>query len=128
LKNKFTYLLAFTILLIYSLTVFRAYMPYLNYQVNYKYISTVLCENKTKPILQCHGKCHLQKELKKTAEQESENNFKITIQLELEDMPARSLELGITKSFFIRSSSYRSLEEKIISPALDHISPPPQAS
>ena len=103
-------------------------MPYLNYKINYKYISTVLCENKTKPALQCHGKCHLQKELKKTAEQESENNSKITIQLELEDMPVRSFELTVTKKYFIRTSPYIFLEEKITSPVSDLISPPPQAS
>jgi hypothetical protein len=38
--------------------------------VNYEYITTVLCENKDKPKLQCNGKCHLIKELAKAAETE----------------------------------------------------------
>ena len=38
--------------------------------VNYEYITTVLCENKDKPKLQCNGKCHLMKELAKAAETE----------------------------------------------------------
>jgi hypothetical protein len=126
LKNKFTYLLAFLILLIYSVTVFRGYLPYLSYKVNFKYISTVLCENKSKPALQCHGKCHLQKELKKTAEEESKNSSKITIQLELEDMPAQSFELASKEFFLIKSSSYFP-EEKIIHSFRNLISPPPQA-
>ena len=109
------------------MTVFRGYMPYLSYRMNFKYISTVLCENKNKPVLQCHGKCHLQKELKKTAEEESKNSSKITIQLELEDMPAQSFELA-SKDFFISGKSpYLFLEEKLISSALNLISPPPQA-
>ena len=113
--------------MIYSITVFRGYMPYLSYKINFKYISTVLCENKNKPVLQCNGKCHLQKELKKTAEEESKNSSKITIQLELEDMPVQSFDLASTKNFFIRASSYPFFEEKIISSVRNLISPPPQA-
>ena len=86
----------------------------------------MLCENKNKPALQCHGKCHLQKELKKTAEEESKNNSKITIQLELEDMPIQAFELA-SKDFFILSKpSYPFLKERIISSARNMISPPPQ--
>ncbi|HXA02497.1 MAG TPA: hypothetical protein VNW99_10950 [Cytophagaceae bacterium] len=100
-------------------------MPYLSYKVNFKYISTVLCENKNKPVLQCHGKCHLQKELRKTAEEESKNNSKITIQLELEDMPVQSIGLAPKEFFLIKPSSCFP-EEKIISSVRNLISPPPQ--
>jgi hypothetical protein len=127
LKKKFTFILAFTLLLLYSLTIFRGYMPYLSYKVNFKYISTVLCENKNKPVLQCHGKCHLQKELKKTAEEESKNNSKIIVQLELEGMPIQSSDLAFAKTFFISPLTYSSLEEKIIGSVRNLISPPPQA-
>jgi hypothetical protein len=102
-------------------------MPYLSYKVNFKYISTVLCENKNKPVLQCHGKCHLQKELKKTAEEESKNNSKIIVQLELEGMPIQSSDLAFAKTFFISPLTYSSLEEKIIGSVRNLISPPPQA-
>jgi hypothetical protein len=44
--------------------------PVIEYAVNYEYISKVLCENKTKPKLQCNGKCHLMKELAKFSENE----------------------------------------------------------
>jgi hypothetical protein len=44
--------------------------PVIEYAVNYEYISKVLCENKTKPKLQCNGKCHLMKELAKASENE----------------------------------------------------------
>jgi hypothetical protein len=127
-KKRFTYLLAFSILLIYSLTVFKGYMPYVNYQVNYKYISTVLCENKTKPVLKCHGKCHLQKELKKTAEEESGKNSKITIRIELEDIPAQSFDLSVNRTYFIKALSYSIAEEKVISISPDLNYPPPQAA
>lgn len=45
-------------------------LPVVSYMVNYKYITTVLCENKAKPQMQCNGKCHLMKELAKAAETE----------------------------------------------------------
>ncbi|PIF43370.1 hypothetical protein CLU96_0278 [Chryseobacterium sp. 52] len=46
--------------------VFRPLIPLMEYAVNYHYISTVLCINKSKPELHCNGKCYLSKELAKT--------------------------------------------------------------
>jgi hypothetical protein len=46
----------------------RPAIPFLEYIVNYDYIVKELCENKEKPALKCNGKCHLMKELAKTAE------------------------------------------------------------
>lgn len=37
----------------------------LDYLVNKKYVATVLCENRDRPLLHCNGKCHLKKEFKK---------------------------------------------------------------
>lgn len=45
--------------------VFRPAFPFLDYVVNYHYITTELCENKNAPELHCNGKCHLKKELAK---------------------------------------------------------------
>jgi len=45
-------------------------IPFLEYVVNYDYIVKELCENKEKPQLQCNGKCHLKKELAKSAADE----------------------------------------------------------
>ena len=45
-------------------------IPFLEYIVNYDYIVKELCENKEKPQLQCNGKCHLKKELAKSAADE----------------------------------------------------------
>lgn len=44
--------------------------PIVEYVVNYKYISEVLCVNKEKPIIGCNGKCYLMSELAKSAESE----------------------------------------------------------
>lgn len=40
-------------------------MPFIEYEINKKYIAEVLCENKDKPMIHCNGKCYLKKQLKK---------------------------------------------------------------
>jgi hypothetical protein len=46
-------------------------LPVIDYVINYKYVSKVLCVNKAKPKMHCNGKCHLMKELAKTSESET---------------------------------------------------------
>ena len=68
MQRVFSYLFLVMFFAIYL----RPYLPYIDYYVNQAYIAEELCENKDKPALQCHGKCHLKKEIKKvTKEQES---------------------------------------------------------
>lgn len=55
-------------LTLYFITVFSSLLPYLEYAVNYDYISTVLCINKDKPESTCKGKCHLNKKVAETVE------------------------------------------------------------
>ncbi|WP_185670499.1 hypothetical protein [Chryseobacterium sp. POL2] len=45
--------------------------PVLDYAVNYDYISTELCVNKTQPELHCNGKCYLSKELAKSSQEDT---------------------------------------------------------
>lgn len=46
----------------------------MEYWLNRDYIAQVLCVNKSRPEMQCHGKCHLKKQLEKDAQQEKNNN------------------------------------------------------
>jgi hypothetical protein len=55
-------------LVLFLTAFFHQFFPVINYVANYEYISEELCENKDKPELECHGKCYLQKELKKTSD------------------------------------------------------------
>jgi hypothetical protein len=60
--------------IVFLLTLFivlKPILPVLEYVVNYEYITKVLCINKSKPKLQCNGKCHLMKELAKTSENQT---------------------------------------------------------
>ncbi len=49
--------------------VFRPYLPYLEYGIQYRYYKEVLCKNKTLPELNCNGKCILAQKLKQAAAQ-----------------------------------------------------------
>lgn len=48
----------------------RPIAPFVEYAINYDYISKVLCINKDKPALQCNGKCQL---MLKIAEQQDDD-------------------------------------------------------
>lgn len=41
-----------------------------HYLINKNYYATVLCENKAKPKMNCHGKCHMMKEMKEQEKKE----------------------------------------------------------
>lgn len=62
----------------------RPISPFVEYVVNYDYISKVLCVNKEKPETNCNGKCHLTNELKQQQEEENKNNHLV---VSLEEYP-----------------------------------------
>ncbi|WP_147383173.1 hypothetical protein [Pontibacter oryzae] len=57
------YFIGISILVIYLMTTFRYLVPLVHYQLDYAYISEVLCINRDQPQLQCHGTCHLRKKI-----------------------------------------------------------------
>ena len=52
-------------LCVYSLVLLKPLFPFVDYAINKEYIAKNLCENRNKPKLNCNGKCHLMKQLKK---------------------------------------------------------------
>ena len=50
---------------VYSLVLLKPLFPFVDYAVNKEYVTKNLCENRNKPKLNCNGKCHLMKQLKK---------------------------------------------------------------
>jgi hypothetical protein len=77
--NKF---FALSLLVFYLMVMMRPFTPYLNYAINKDYIANTLCENKDKPVMHCNGKCHLEKELKKTASEDSKPQTSLRINVE----------------------------------------------
>ncbi|MCB9204029.1 MAG: hypothetical protein H6603_03530 [Flavobacteriales bacterium] len=65
-------LLSILMIGLYGLTLSQAYMPHVNYWMNRDYISSVLCENKDQPELECNGKCHLKKEIQESTDGQEE--------------------------------------------------------
>jgi hypothetical protein len=55
-------------LIILVFFICRPVIPYIQYAVFEDYIAKNLCVNKDKPKSCCHGKCYLEKQLKKSAE------------------------------------------------------------
>ena len=54
-------------LFVYSLVILKPLFPLVDYAMNKEYIAKNLCENRAKPKMNCNGKCHLMKQLKKAA-------------------------------------------------------------
>ncbi|WP_316752237.1 hypothetical protein [Pedobacter gandavensis] len=52
------------------LAQFSRVFVYAGFELNERYIATVLCENKDKPAMHCNGKCYLVKKLKQAEEKE----------------------------------------------------------
>lgn len=64
----------------------------MDYQVHKEQITRLFCVNKDKPKLQCNGKCHLAKQLRKTSERESKAPAGIA-KIKYEVLPPFALQL-----------------------------------
>lgn len=63
-------ILIFSAVLFFLAYYFRAAFPYIEYEINKKYIIENLCQNQDKPWMNCQGKCHLKKQIKKAQKEE----------------------------------------------------------
>lgn len=65
---------AFGVIMIFLLLLlsFQQALIIVHFKLNQKIIEKEFCINKSKPELQCHGKCHLKKELEKSQKSDSE--------------------------------------------------------
>jgi len=70
------------------IAMLRPIAPFVEYAINYDYISKVLCINKDKPELQCNGKCQLMQKLEK----QQDDDFK-SLRIVQEDYPIGFVEL-----------------------------------
>jgi hypothetical protein len=76
--NRIQTSLVSLLLVLYVASIFQSYTPFLDYALNYNYISKVLCVNKDKVGSCCKGKCHLKSQLKKSADKEDTDNGRTT--------------------------------------------------
>lgn len=64
-----------TIFLLFALLsgTYNKCFIYAGYKINKNYIATSLCENRSKPQLNCKGKCFLMKKIKQANDKEKQN-------------------------------------------------------
>lgn len=82
----------------------RPIAPFVEYAINYDYISKVLCINKDKPEMHCNGKCQLMKKL----EQQKEEDKK-ALCVSMRDYPIgfiKFLSIDKKKTFFIKKTTH----------------------
>lgn len=65
---------SFTMTILFLLVSFQQALIVVHFKLNQQNIEKEFCENKAKPELQCHGKCHLKKELEKSEKNDLELN------------------------------------------------------
>lgn len=75
----------------------------LDYLVNKKYISTVLCENRNRPQCHCNGKCHLRKEFKNDDERQGNDKQNLI----------EKKEISFWENHFRTELDFRQFSEKI---------------
>jgi len=79
----------------------RPLTPIIEYQLNYDYITTILCENVDRPYLECNGKCYLIDRISETSKQSQEQNTMPTI--DIDDYPVSPI---INFSMHFKTSSF----------------------
>lgn len=62
--------------------------PFVEYAINYDYISKVLCINKDKPEMSCKGTCQLMKKL----QQQKDNDYE-SLRIHMEEYPIGFVKL-----------------------------------
>jgi|TARA_B110000971_G_C19994760_1_gene493721 hypothetical protein len=85
--------IAIGILIVFCFIEIRSLLPYLDYFVNYEYISEVLCINKEKPMSTCNGKCYLSQQLKEAQQTEKQDKKIPTVEQERIPMIVYNSEL-----------------------------------
>ncbi|WP_299754325.1 hypothetical protein [uncultured Pontibacter sp.] len=91
-----SYLIGLGFLVVYLMTTFRYLAPVVHYQLDYTYISEVLCINRDKPQLQCQGKCQLRKNLAQLTQHQQQKEalqHLVSVYQPVEDIPHLSLLL-----------------------------------
>ncbi len=74
--------------------IFSTALVSAHYQINKDFIAKNLCENRTKPKMNCNGKCHLKKTMKRLDGEKTESK---SIQLSISeyiDTPALHIQAG----------------------------------
>ena len=95
------------------LVTFQRGLVVIHFKLNQDYIEKEYCVNKSKPNLNCHGQCHLKKELSNTAD---DNLEKISIYKTIElIIPSTDDDFKILNPKFSEQKNIPFYKERLIS-------------
>ncbi len=95
------------------LVTFQRGLVVIHFKLNQDYIEKEYCVNKSKPSLNCHGQCHLKKELSNTAD---DNLEKISIYKTIElIIPSTDDDFKILNPKFSEQKNIPFYKERLIS-------------
>ncbi len=91
---------------LYAVVLIQPFIPLINYTINKDFIAKNFCENREKPKLQCHGKCHLAKKVKSQAEQEKKTPSNVKAAEEIVLFCAENTLCFIAASFGVEKTTF----------------------
>ncbi|MCV2485161.1 hypothetical protein OD917_09520 [Flavobacterium sp. SH_e] len=113
-----------TMTILFLLVSFQQALIVVHFKLNQNAIEKEFCVNKAKPELQCHGKCHLKKEL-----QENEKNSDLelrSIGKKIDIALISNIEFAVFISKEINSNKTSIYKESVLlEPCLEIFVPPP---
>ena len=120
------HVIAVLLLSTFSWLIVKPVLPFLDYALNYEYISEVLCINKEEPELQCHGQCHLAAQLEE-ANEPNDPATPAAPTFELKEIVLYPFEASTSKVVFTKSSlSFLNTSEACLIAFHEVPSPPPK--
>lgn len=90
----------YVLLVIAFVICLKPIIPFVEYVVDYDYISQVLCVNKDKPQMHCNGKCYLMRTLAKAAKEKKEEKLPVKA-----EFPLLFCEVSKTEAFHYQSNT-----------------------
>lgn len=97
-------------LIVISLSVFAQGVVVLHYYINKAYIAKNLCENRSRPMLHCDGKCVLAKKLAAQEKEQQDSGMYFTEKFEVVSIGDGLIELPLPFCTVLQTASgnYRS--------------------
>lgn len=127
-KNIQSIIAIFGLICVLSLQ-FRLIFPYVDYSLHKEYIQKVLCINKSRPQLNCNGKCVLAQRIQKELDAENAEQSAIPQPAKVKIQPLEIIDKALCEVFLMGKFSV----SKFITPEMvvsQHvptiICPPPQ--
>ncbi|WP_281233986.1 hypothetical protein [Flavobacterium gelatinilyticum] len=113
-----------TMTILFLLVSFQQALIIVHFKLNQQEIEEQFCVNKTKPELQCHGKCHLKKELQKSEKNSDQELASISKQIDIVMISNIDFKVEILK--IITPNKIQLYKESgLLEPCLDIFIPPP---